>query len=266
MRYAAWRRVPSDERRRRRGASVVRPRLGHRAAGRPRRSAEWLPAEAAAELLAAYGIEHVGTAARGASAVAAAAQSIGYPVVVKVADTGVRAQDRPRAGAGRASARRTAVAVAVAEFAAELGVAADDLDVRVQPVVHGVEVASAWCGTRCSGRWCGWRPAASPATCCRTRCTCCPRRTLRRGAGAARAAAVATPRRLPRHGPGRRRRPGGAGGRRRPARGRRTPGRPPRPQPGLRRPRRAHCVDVKLLLSPAEALDVGFPRRLRPLS
>ena len=34
--------------------------------------------------------------------------------------------------------------------------------------------------------------------------------------------------------------------------------------PVFARPDGVHCVDVKLLLSPAEAADAGFPRRLRP--
>jgi len=34
--------------------------------------------------------------------------------------------------------------------------------------------------------------------------------------------------------------------------------------PVLARPDGVHCVDVKVLLSPAEYVDVGFPRRLRP--
>ena len=34
--------------------------------------------------------------------------------------------------------------------------------------------------------------------------------------------------------------------------------------PVFARPDGVHCVDVKLLLAPAEAADAGFPRRLRP--
>jgi hypothetical protein len=35
--------------------------------------------------------------------------------------------------------------------------------------------------------------------------------------------------------------------------------------PVFARPDGAHCVDLKLLLAPADATDTGFPRRLRPL-
>ena len=64
-------------------------------------TAEWLPASASAELLGPYGIDHVGVEARDADEACRAAAAIGFPVVVKVADPTSRAQDRPRAGAGR---------------------------------------------------------------------------------------------------------------------------------------------------------------------
>ena len=141
MRYAAWRRVsaddapPADPAR----TATARAWAATRQAARGARS-ERLPAVAAAELLAPYGVDLVGLPARGGTQAAAAAESIGWPVVVKVSDPEVPAKsDRGlvRVGLGSTAAVRSAVD----DFAAELDVAPDDLDVRVQPVVTGVELA-----------------------------------------------------------------------------------------------------------------------------
>ena len=95
---------------------------------------------AAAELLAPYGVDLVGLPARGGTEAAAAAASIGWPVVVKVSDPEVPAKsDRGLVRVGLGST--AAVLSALDDFAAELDVAPDDLDVRVQPVVTGVELA-----------------------------------------------------------------------------------------------------------------------------
>ena len=139
MRYAAWRRVPADEPPAGLGirASFARAWAVDRLAARDGQ-AEWLPAAAASELLAPYGIEHVGVPAGSLEEACAAAVAIGFPVTVKVADPAVRHKsDR---GLVRIGLRSTdEVAAAVDAFGAELGTTA--VDVRVQPVLAGVEVA-----------------------------------------------------------------------------------------------------------------------------
>jgi acyl-CoA synthetase (NDP forming)/GNAT superfamily N-acetyltransferase len=139
MRYAAWRRVPAED---------PPPALGVRAAfaqswaiqqlaargGR----AEWLPASATAELLGSYGIDQVGVEARDADEADRAAAEIGFPVVVKVADpTIVHKTDRGLVRAGLLTSLD--VVAAVDAFRAELG--RESVEVRVQPVLSGVEVA-----------------------------------------------------------------------------------------------------------------------------
>jgi acyl-CoA synthetase (NDP forming)/GNAT superfamily N-acetyltransferase len=139
MRYAAWRRVPADEPPVGMGirASFARAWVADRLAARDGLS-ERLPAEASAELLAPYGIDHVGVQVGGSEAACAAAEAIGFPVAVKVADPAVlHKSDR---GLVRVGLRSVAeVAEAVDDFRDELG--ADSVDVRVQPVLSGVEVA-----------------------------------------------------------------------------------------------------------------------------
>ena len=102
MRYAAWRRVPAEDPPAPLG---VRAAFAHawaiqRLAARGG-TAEWLPASASAELLAPYGVDHVGVEATG--------QRRGLPGRsgdrLSGRGEGGRpdgcAQDRPRAGAGR---------------------------------------------------------------------------------------------------------------------------------------------------------------------
>ncbi len=141
MRYAAWRRVtaddapPADATR----AATARARATARLAARGG-SPEWLPDDAADELLAPYGVRLLGSGARGPGEAVAAAEALGWPVVVKVADPGVRHKtDRGLVRVGLASG--AAVTAAVRDFAGELGVPVDGLDVRVQPVVGGVELS-----------------------------------------------------------------------------------------------------------------------------
>ena len=88
--------------------------------------------------MGSYGIEQVGVQARDAEEACRAAATLGLPVVVKVADpTIVHKTDRGLVRSGlRTSAEITA---AVDAFRAELG--SDSVDVRVQPVLAGVEVA-----------------------------------------------------------------------------------------------------------------------------
>jgi acyl-CoA synthetase (NDP forming)/GNAT superfamily N-acetyltransferase len=141
MRYAAWRRVSADEAppvdaaRAAAARSFASQRLANRG-GVP----EWLPDSAAASLLAGYGVQPVGSSAVGPMSAASAATSLGWPVVVKVADPAVRHRtDRGLVRVGLTTP--DAVADAVTAFAAELGVPAASLEVRVQPVVAGVELA-----------------------------------------------------------------------------------------------------------------------------
>jgi acyl-CoA synthetase (NDP forming)/GNAT superfamily N-acetyltransferase len=265
MRYAAWRRVSADE-----APPVDVPRASaSRALASGRLAArggepEWLPDEAAASLLAAYGVGLVGAAARGPAAAAEAAASLGWPVVVKVADPAVRHRtDRGLVRLGLTSV--DSVAAAVADFAAELGVDDSSLEVRVQPVVSGVELAVGMVRDETYGPLV--RVAAggvatdllhdevhllapvSPADAGRAL------RGLRtwplldgvRGlsrvdVGALEALVVAV--------------------------GRLAVDVPEVAvvdlNPVLASPDGVHCVDVKVLLSPAEYVDVGFPRRLRP--
>ena len=139
MRYAAWRRVPAEDPPAALGvrAAFARAWAIERLAARGGR-AEWLPASASAELLGSYGVEHVGVEARDADEACRAAAAIGFPVVVKVADpTVVHKTDRGLVRAGLLTPAE--VVAAVDAFRAELG--SDSVDVRVQPVLAGVEVA-----------------------------------------------------------------------------------------------------------------------------
>ncbi len=265
MRYAAWRRVSADEappvdagR-----AAAARTWATRRMADREGRP-EWLPDEAATELLAPYGIGLVGAPTRGPSAAVEAAANLGWPVVVKVADPEVRHRtDRGLVRVGLASAE--SVAASVADFAAELGVAADELVVRVQPVVTGVELAVGVVRDETFGPLV--RVAAggvasdllhdevhllapvSPADAgralrgLRTWPLLDGVRGLDRVDVDALEALVVSAGRLA----------------------------VDVPElaaldlnPVLARPDGVHCVDVKVLLEPAEYVDVGFPRRLRP--
>ena len=139
MTYAAWRRVPADE-----PAAGLGIRAGFARAWATGRLAargglaEWLPADASAELLAPYGLDHLGRQAHGTEEAARAAGTIGFPVAVKVADpTILHKTDRGLVRVGLRSADE--VAAAVDAFRAELGGAT--IDVRVQPVLSGVEIA-----------------------------------------------------------------------------------------------------------------------------
>jgi acyl-CoA synthetase (NDP forming)/GNAT superfamily N-acetyltransferase len=135
MRYAAWRRVPTDQPEVELGTRGVhartwaRTRLAARG-GEP----EWLAPDAQAELLAPYGIHLVGTLASGPEQASQEAVELGFPVAVKVADpTVLHKSDR---GLVRIDVRTGAdVADAVRRFAEELG--RPDVGVLVQPLVLG---------------------------------------------------------------------------------------------------------------------------------
>ena len=265
MRYAAWRRVtaddapPADATR----TTAARAWAAERLSRRSGRS-EWLPGGDAAALLAPYGIDQVGLPAHGGAEAVAAAESLGWPVVVKVSDPDVlHKSDRGLVRVGLGSADE--VAAAMTGFADELGAEAGQVDVRVQPIVGGVELAVSVVRDDTYGPLV--RVAAggvasdllqdevhllapvAPSDAARAL------RGLRmwplldgvRGlervdVPALEALVVAA--------------------------GRLAVDVPQVAHldlnPVFARPDGVHCVDVKLLLSPADAADTGFPRRLRP--
>lgn len=98
----------------------------------------WVGAAVAGRLLESYGLQAAGGVAHGAVTVAGLAESIGFPVVVKVADGDVvhrTERGLVRVGLGSVDA----VKKAVTSFERELGRV--DVPVLVQPVVSGVELA-----------------------------------------------------------------------------------------------------------------------------
>ena len=138
-RYAAWRRVPPDDDPPVAGVRGTDSRAWatDRLVARGGRD-EWLPVAAAGQLLAPYGIDVVGVPAHGPAQARAVADELGYPVVVKVSDLeGGYRSDRGLVRVGLASG--DAVAAAVEEFATELGV--EEVEVRVQPVLDGIEMS-----------------------------------------------------------------------------------------------------------------------------
>ena len=97
----------------------------------------WLSQRAAPAILDQYAISVVGVTARGPDAIVKAASACGYPVVLKVAAADVvHKTERHLVRVGLDDA--AAVRQAVAEFRAEMGA---DVDVLVQPLVSGVELA-----------------------------------------------------------------------------------------------------------------------------
>jgi acyl-CoA synthetase (NDP forming)/GNAT superfamily N-acetyltransferase len=137
MKYAEWRRVADD-----RPVVELGTRGEHARAWADARLAtrdgnpEWLPADAMTELLAPYGITLAGTVCPMTEA-ASVAESIGFPVVVKLAaTTELHKADR---GFVRVDLRRVdEVEEAVEGFQASLGA---DADVLVQPLLRGHRVA-----------------------------------------------------------------------------------------------------------------------------
>ncbi|MGD9960133.1 GNAT family N-acetyltransferase [Nocardioides sp.] len=97
----------------------------------------WVGAGAGAELLGKYALAAVGQVATGVEEVAQAAQEIGFPVALKVADADVI--HRTERGLVRVGVDSVAgVRAAVASFASELGYR--DVPVLVQGMVAGVEM------------------------------------------------------------------------------------------------------------------------------
>ena len=139
MRYAEWRRVPSDQpvvgigTRGLHARAWANARLDARG-GEP----EWLPADGLRDLLGPYGIHRVGTVVSDAGSAARVAAEIGFPVVVKVADpTEPHKADR---GLVRVDVRDADEIFSVIRgFAEELG--QDQFDVLVQPLLLGHQVS-----------------------------------------------------------------------------------------------------------------------------
>ena len=138
-RYAAWLRIPHEE----------QPDTDDDRAGAAREVAAdlvdrepsadgWLASGDAGRLLEPYHLAPVGVVAATAAAAAVAADALGYPVVLKVADPAVvHKTDRGLVRVGLRSADE--VMSTARAFATELG--RDDAPVLVQPVVSGVELA-----------------------------------------------------------------------------------------------------------------------------
>lgn len=138
-RYSQWRSSPretwiEDDRGRAQTAREVAQNRLRAADG----AQLWLTPEAHGGLLEPYGIKPVGTLARGGFDAARAAEAIGFPVAIKVADPNVvHKTDRGLVRVGLTSSE--AVLSAVGDFEAELH--SHEVPVLVQPVLSGVELA-----------------------------------------------------------------------------------------------------------------------------
>lgn len=139
VRYAAWLRIPheepqdADDDRAARARDVAADLLEREDIGDG-----WLASPDAGELLEAYHLSPVGVVASDPVAAAQAADQLGFPVALKVADpTVVHKTDRGLVRVGLRSAAE--VMSTVRAFSTELG--RDDAPVLVQPVVTGVELA-----------------------------------------------------------------------------------------------------------------------------
>ena len=98
----------------------------------------WVGAEVTTRLLSDYGLAPAGQVARGPAGILAVARSIGFPVVLKVADSDVvHRTERGLVRVGLRSAQ--AVTSAVTSFERELG--RSNVPVLVQPLAAGVEMS-----------------------------------------------------------------------------------------------------------------------------
>ncbi|WP_395659622.1 GNAT family N-acetyltransferase [Nocardioides sp.] len=139
--YDEWRREPRDDEPLDDPGRAFRARAAARdlAAGPAALPPEegWLDALTARSLLSEYGLGPEGLIAAGSEAAVAAADELGYPVVVKLAGPAVG--ERTERGLVRVGLTGSAeVAGAVAAFEDVLGAQAE---VLVQPVVRGTEIA-----------------------------------------------------------------------------------------------------------------------------
>ena len=137
VQHAAWRRVPRaepptpDDERARTARARAEMLMASSGGG-------WLEPDQADGLLGLYGLATAGRLAHDPLGASRAAEELGFPVAVKVADrTVVHKSDRGLVRVGLRSAAE--VLSAVRAFETELG--HGDVPVLVQPVVTGVEVA-----------------------------------------------------------------------------------------------------------------------------
>ncbi len=137
VRYAEWRRQPRtdvsepDHER----ASFLRSWAASRVGAADH---GWLAPEEVSRLLEPYGYAVTGTTVRGAAAASAAASRLGFPVALKVADPDiVHKTERGLVHIGLTSSDE--VEVASRAFAVE--VSDEDVDLLVQPMLDGVEIA-----------------------------------------------------------------------------------------------------------------------------
>ncbi len=143
-RYAAWLRVPReppeppDEVRAYTARTVAARLVAEELVGDEPVGDGWLDPARSLTLLDSYGLRPTGRTVRGGRDAAAAAQEVGFPVVIKVAEPGiVHKTDRGLVRVGLTSYGE--VVEAVASFGRELG--HEDVLVLVQPVLSGVEMA-----------------------------------------------------------------------------------------------------------------------------
>lgn len=119
------------------GTVVRRRQLAQRVLDAKADTGGWVGAADAADLLNEYGLTPSGAIAVGAHQVALTAQSVGFPVMIKVAEPHVlhgNQRGLVRVGLGSVDAVHTAAT----SFEREIG--RDDVPVLVQPVVSGVEL------------------------------------------------------------------------------------------------------------------------------
>ncbi len=138
VRYAAWLEAPHDEPPSRDYRRALEQRTAARAMLTTGGSASgWLGPQDIRKLLVPYHLGAVGEIVRGPDQAAAAAARQGFPVAVKVAAPEVlHKTDRGLVAVGLGAAEQ--VRERVRGFAAELG---SDMDVLVQPMARGIEVA-----------------------------------------------------------------------------------------------------------------------------
>jgi len=137
-RYAEWRRTPPVAALPRDAARAEQAQLTAARLVTAEDRTRWLQADEQIALLRPYGLAPIGTVAMDPVSAAEAADQLGFPVAVKVADPHVvHKTDR---GLVRVGLRSPAeVAEAVRAFAVALGV--EQVPVLVQPIVDGVEIA-----------------------------------------------------------------------------------------------------------------------------
>ena len=199
MRYAAWRRVPADEPPEGLGLRASFARAGPPSGSRPGRPGRVAAGRRRSELLAPYGIEHVGVPARDTEDALRGGRDPRLPGGGEGGRPDRPAQDRPGVGQGRLRSAAE-VAAAIEAFRGELGAVGR----RARPAGAdrrrgGVRVVR----DEVFDPWSGSPRAASRPRSGATRSICCLR-SPSDAARAPRAADLAAARRVPRRRTGRR--------------------------------------------------------------